>query len=620
MKFLHIILPSKRMMNTFVKMIRENFDTEEHAFLFLNRCVTDEDRQLFKYGNMLEIPKSRNRLKQVWDLYHILRQYDCIIWHGLIYDWKKAIAIFLLQKQLKKSIWVIRGIDLYNYKLRGETIKNKILNYINYRIRKMVPRVVTIFPTDEIEYHKQFGYDSICYQAFYPIGQESFDEMNQMMNGKSRNDGTVWILNGNNAYTFNRHIEVLQDLLKFKDKPIRIIVPLSYGNDWVNSRKNYKQEIYKFLRENYNGKYDVLFQLMPIEQYNELLANIDVAIINSNRQNALGNILRLLYIGCKVYLAEDNLACKYFHKMGLPVYAVNDIINEDFNAFTTKNYSIDTVKWIRANFHPESNVLQWKKIFDDIAKTDTGIYSLMQMEQTAKDVINQVDNKYKQYQKKNYIYLRRFKSPGRTFKNHKDLIIVGHNDTCISLVNNVYQNRARKPEKYLFKGFLGEQDDIDFPIEYLGNYDTYEFTKHDICLCGLDIPYKRRSVIQFLERHGAYFTEYVETDSRIGIETVVGENNIIVDSSIIGNHCVIGDFVLLQGGKIGDHVRIGDYSVIRQNVIVKENSIIKGNVVIKPNVIIGKNCIINDGVIIEAGSIIADDSIITRKGEAKNVY
>ena len=34
MKYIHVILPSKRMMNTYVSMIRENFNEEETKYLF----------------------------------------------------------------------------------------------------------------------------------------------------------------------------------------------------------------------------------------------------------------------------------------------------------------------------------------------------------------------------------------------------------------------------------------------------------------------------------------------------------------------------------------------------------------------------------------------------------
>lgn len=49
MRFLHICMPSKRMMNTFIKMVRENDSVDDHRFLFWDKCYKD-DRVLFDYG------------------------------------------------------------------------------------------------------------------------------------------------------------------------------------------------------------------------------------------------------------------------------------------------------------------------------------------------------------------------------------------------------------------------------------------------------------------------------------------------------------------------------------------------------------------------------------------
>ena len=38
MKILHVTIPSKRMMETYIKMIRENYPKEEHVFYFLGKC------------------------------------------------------------------------------------------------------------------------------------------------------------------------------------------------------------------------------------------------------------------------------------------------------------------------------------------------------------------------------------------------------------------------------------------------------------------------------------------------------------------------------------------------------------------------------------------------------
>ena len=65
MKYLHIIPPSKRMMDTYIRMIRTYFKEEDHQFYFISTCPNSE-RVLFKYGNVHEmIGKNRYQCGQV---------------------------------------------------------------------------------------------------------------------------------------------------------------------------------------------------------------------------------------------------------------------------------------------------------------------------------------------------------------------------------------------------------------------------------------------------------------------------------------------------------------------------------------------------------------------------
>ena len=83
MLFLHIVPPSKRMMNTYFRMLREHFPLEEHRFLFIDQCKESES-ELFDYENVGELQgeNSKERLKDffreccvmAWD--HVRSQED----------------------------------------------------------------------------------------------------------------------------------------------------------------------------------------------------------------------------------------------------------------------------------------------------------------------------------------------------------------------------------------------------------------------------------------------------------------------------------------------------------------------------------------------------------------
>ena len=93
MKFLHIILPSKRMMGTYIEMIRKYYPVNEHAFYIIGNMAKSEE-SLFQYQNVIKLNKGKNIIEKTKNLYNDFSKYDVLIWHGLVVSPK--IALFLL--------------------------------------------------------------------------------------------------------------------------------------------------------------------------------------------------------------------------------------------------------------------------------------------------------------------------------------------------------------------------------------------------------------------------------------------------------------------------------------------------------------------------------------------
>jgi hypothetical protein len=107
------------------------------------------------------------------------------------------------------------------------------------------------------------------------------------------------ILLGNSADPSNNHIEVFNKLTNYKDSDIKVYTPLSYGN------KKYAQNIINQGKKLLGDKFVPITDFMPKEEYLTLLAKIDIAVFNHNRQQAMGNIITLLGLGKTVYLKQD---------------------------------------------------------------------------------------------------------------------------------------------------------------------------------------------------------------------------------------------------------------------------------------------------------------------------
>jgi len=124
------------------------------------------------------------------------------------------------------------------------------------------------------------------------------------------------ILVGNSGTPQNNHISVLN-----KTKQNQVICPVTYGN------LNY----IKLLKKEYCSFENIFFleQHLPIEEYVKLLTSCNTLIINSHRQQALGNIIIALYLGMRVYLNDKTLTVDFLKELGIKTYS----FEQDFEKF-----------------------------------------------------------------------------------------------------------------------------------------------------------------------------------------------------------------------------------------------------------------------------------------------
>jgi len=70
---------------------------------------------------------------------------------------------------------------------------------------------------------------------------------------------------------------------------------------------------------------------MPLDKYNSQLERAAIAIFNNKRQQALGNIIALLWMGCKVYLNPSNPIYLFLKRKGFHVFEfTNELTNDSF--------------------------------------------------------------------------------------------------------------------------------------------------------------------------------------------------------------------------------------------------------------------------------------------------
>lgn len=134
---------------------------------------------------------------------------------------------------------------------------------------------------------------------------------------------------------------------------IKIIVPLSYGSP------EYAQIVADFGRNRFGEKFIPLMEFISFEKYIEMLAEIDIAIFNHARQQALGNTITLLGLGKKVFMRTDVVQWSLFEKIGVKIFNV-DTLNLELLDAKTKRKNMEVVE---KYFSEEKLIKQYEEIF-----------------------------------------------------------------------------------------------------------------------------------------------------------------------------------------------------------------------------------------------------------------
>jgi hypothetical protein len=130
------------------------------------------------------------------------------------------------------------------------------------------------------------------------------------------------ILVGNSRAPENNHLEILL-ILEKTGFCGEVILPFSYGIKDSYSEK--LKEKVKLMPLNIKFLEDFL----PYNEYIDTVTSCSVAVYNSYRQMALGNILISIFNDTKVYLSEKNISYKWFENLGFKIYSIETQLTKD---------------------------------------------------------------------------------------------------------------------------------------------------------------------------------------------------------------------------------------------------------------------------------------------------
>ena len=344
-RILHIAPNEVKFMIPYYDVVSEHFDIRKHKFYLLGNNIEDVD---------LENVVCLSRGNCIFYLFKLIKDFliaPKIILHTLqSFD---VLLLFFMPWVCKKCYWVIWGSDLYDDILRKKNDWN-VINKLFYMMKKRVC--------------KNLGYYITYIKGDYELAVKTFNSSAKFVEClmytsnvfndfyvKTNRDENINIQLGNSAASSNNHIRILEELTRFKDKNIRIFLPLSYGE------KKYSERVIEKGEKLFGEKFIPLTEFMPYEKYLEFLMNIDIAIFAHRRQQGMGNIINLLGLGKKVYLRSDITPWGLFRDNNVKVYDVKDI-QLDLIDDCIKNKNQMKIK---KYFSKENYLIQLKNLFKD---------------------------------------------------------------------------------------------------------------------------------------------------------------------------------------------------------------------------------------------------------------
>jgi hypothetical protein len=277
---------------------------------------------------------------------------DKIILHG-----NPVLFYFLLfPSAIKKIYWVILGYELGESSIASEntssrSLHSRIKNFVLKRVRAHISHVKGDSDLANVQQHSNaaFFYSPIYMSNVVPDMTLASDELN---NRTIRN-----IMVGNSTSDTNDHVAIFKMLYPYKENDIIIYCPLSYGN-----YDDYRDTVIKKGFEMFGNKFVPMTRFMSLEEYNQFINNIDVAIFNHRRQEAMGVTLTLLSKGKIVYMNSKTTAFRSLNERGIQVFD-NELINND-GLFMKRDLSSNPGR-VYQNYSIKNLKDSWTNIFNN---------------------------------------------------------------------------------------------------------------------------------------------------------------------------------------------------------------------------------------------------------------
>lgn len=296
-----------------------------------------------EHENIEIVPNNRFLLKYLLER---IPGYECVVLHSLN---EFNSTLFISSSEQEKFVGIFWGAELYTKEVfPDKEFLGKYTSSINLPKKTTVSeriraKLITLLRQDQalvkgsikqaasklmyfaVPYEEEFnffqnskiipGYSKFIPFTYYPLEFILKGNEGVHING---ND----ILIGNSANYTNNHLEVFSEIHKIGIGNRKIILPLSYGDT------QYGDHIHSKGVSIFGSDFIPLMHFMPLEQYILTLQRCGIVIMNHFRQQAIGNIVMMIWMGAKVYLNESNSFYHYLKRIGVIVFSIDSDLHK----------------------------------------------------------------------------------------------------------------------------------------------------------------------------------------------------------------------------------------------------------------------------------------------------
>lgn len=314
------------------------------------------------------------------NVYEQLKEYDCVYFVSekeilrllgkskLIFlhpnSMSKLRTIFLPKRIANRIVWRTWGHDI-----RIMRSKNPIKIVVYKLYKRKINQFLAIgvdCEFDVVNVCKVFGNKIRTIQLNYYGTNEQYDSLKRVALEKNDESNVVRVMIGHNGGPADNHLILINRLKKFKNQNVVFSFPLSYGNkDYIKQVKTKALEAFG------TEKVEFLEDFMPYEEFARYIKNVDVALLDQEYSNALGNLEMLIYFSKKIFVNRKGDFAKVFNSKKLKVNYCDEIDKMDYDSFIRYNGDEADYYCCIENLpltKKDAALIQWQNVLKDLTK------------------------------------------------------------------------------------------------------------------------------------------------------------------------------------------------------------------------------------------------------------